>query len=42
LRQSLRDVSQEIDVALGELLRYGDRHPQGMLPANMIPVVATV
>ncbi len=41
LRQSLRDGSQEIDEALGELLRYGDRHPEGMLPANIIPVVAT-
>jgi MoaA/NifB/PqqE/SkfB family radical SAM enzyme len=41
LRQSLRAGSQEIDEALGELLRYGDRHPQGMLPANIIPLVAT-
>jgi MoaA/NifB/PqqE/SkfB family radical SAM enzyme len=41
LRQSLRAGSQEIDVALGELLRYGDRHPQGMLAANILPVVAT-
>jgi MoaA/NifB/PqqE/SkfB family radical SAM enzyme len=41
MRQSLRTVSHEIDVALGELLKYGDRHPQGMLAANMIPVVAT-
>lgn len=41
LTQSLRSVSQEIDVALGELLRYGDRHPEGMISANMIPIVAT-
>jgi MoaA/NifB/PqqE/SkfB family radical SAM enzyme len=41
LRQSLRAGSQEIDDALGELLRYGDRHPGGMLPAHIIPVVAT-
>ncbi len=41
LKQSLRSVSQEIDVALGELLRYGDRHPEGMISANIIPVVAT-
>ena len=41
LRQSLLAGSQEIDIALGELLRYGDRHPQGMLAANMIPIVAT-
>jgi MoaA/NifB/PqqE/SkfB family radical SAM enzyme len=41
LRQSLREGSQEIDEALGELLKYGDRHPEGMLPANIIPVVAT-
>ena len=31
----------DIDEALGELLRYGDHHPEGMLPANIIPVVAT-
>ena len=41
LRQSLRAGSQEIDDALGALLRYGDNHPQGMLAPNMIPVVAT-
>jgi MoaA/NifB/PqqE/SkfB family radical SAM enzyme len=41
LRQSLREGSQEIDEALGKLLQYGDRHPEGMLPANIIPVVAT-
>jgi MoaA/NifB/PqqE/SkfB family radical SAM enzyme len=41
LRDSLRQGSQEIDTALGELLRYGDNHPDGMLPANLIPVVAT-
>jgi MoaA/NifB/PqqE/SkfB family radical SAM enzyme len=41
LKQSLRGVSQEIDVALGELLRYGDRHPEGMISAHIIPVVAT-
>ena len=41
LKRSLRKGSQEIDEALGELLKYGDRHPEGMLPANLIPVVAT-
>ena len=41
LKQSLRKVSQEIDVALGELLSYGERHPEGVIPANIIPVVAT-
>lgn len=41
LKQSLRSVSKEIDEALGELLRYGDRHAEGMIPANIIPVVAT-
>lgn len=41
LRQSLRAGSREIDEALGELLRYGDQHPEGMLPADIIPVVAT-
>jgi MoaA/NifB/PqqE/SkfB family radical SAM enzyme len=41
LRQSLRKGSREIDEALGELLRYGDKHPDGVLPADIIPVVAT-
>ena len=41
LRQSLRSTSREIDVALGELLRYGDNHPEGMITADIIPVVAT-
>ena len=42
LRQSLRDGSVEIDIALGRLLDYGDAHPEGMLPApDIIPVVAT-
>ena len=41
LRQSLRQVSQDIDQALGNLLRYGDNHPEGMLPSDQIPVVAT-
>jgi MoaA/NifB/PqqE/SkfB family radical SAM enzyme len=41
LTQSLRSVSQDIDEALGELLRYGDQHPEGVIPANIIPVVAT-
>lgn len=41
LRQSLRDVSDDIDVALGELLKYGDNHPDGMLDANLIPAVST-
>lgn len=41
LRQSLRSVSQDIDVALGELIRYGDSHPEGVIPATNIPVVVT-
>ncbi|CAA0091220.1 Coenzyme PQQ synthesis protein E [Halioglobus japonicus] len=41
LRQSLRKVSKDIDEALGELLRYGDAHPEGMIAADIIPVVAT-
>jgi MoaA/NifB/PqqE/SkfB family radical SAM enzyme len=41
LRQSLRAGSQEIDDALDELLKYGDRHPEGILPANIIPLVTT-
>jgi MoaA/NifB/PqqE/SkfB family radical SAM enzyme len=41
LRKSLRKVSKDIDEALGELLRYGDAHPEGMIAANVIPVVAT-
>lgn len=42
LRQSLRDGSMEIDTALGRLHDYGDRHPDGILPAtDIIPVVAT-
>ena len=41
LRQSLRAGSQEIDDALDELLKYGDRHPDGILPANIIPLVTT-
>jgi MoaA/NifB/PqqE/SkfB family radical SAM enzyme len=41
LRQSLRAGSQEIEEALGELIKYGDQHPQGILPGNIIPVVAT-
>jgi MoaA/NifB/PqqE/SkfB family radical SAM enzyme len=41
LRQSLRSTSREIDAALGELLRYGDNHPEGMITADIIPVVAT-
>lgn len=41
LRQSLRQGSREIDTALGALLRYGDNHPEGMLSADLIPVVAT-
>jgi len=40
LRRSLRAGSREIDEALGELLKYGDNHPEGMLPADIIPVVA--
>jgi MoaA/NifB/PqqE/SkfB family radical SAM enzyme len=40
LKQSLRSVSQEIDVALGELMRYGDRHPEGMISSNIIPAIA--
>jgi len=41
LSQSLRAGSQEIDDALDELLKYGDRHPEGILPANIIPLVTT-
>ena len=43
LRQSLIAGSEEINVALGELLAYGDRHPEGMLAADvdLIPVVST-
>ena len=41
LRQSLRDVSQDIDTALGFLLDYGDRHPDGMPPSAIIPAVVT-
>lgn len=41
LTQSLRSVSKDIDVALGDLLRYGDNHPEGMVAADIIPVVAT-
>jgi len=41
LRQSLRQVSKDIDEALGHLIRYGDEHPDGMLSADLIPTVAT-
>ena len=41
LRKSLRKDSRDIDVALGKLLEYGDRHPDGMLPADIIPAIAT-
>lgn len=42
LRASLRQGSLEIDIALDRLLKYGDNHPDGMLPAtDIIPVVAT-
>jgi hypothetical protein len=41
LRESLRKDSRDIDVALGKLLEYGDRHPDGMLPTNIIPAIAT-
>ncbi|NQX89913.1 MAG: radical SAM protein [Halioglobus sp.] len=41
LRKSLRNGSREIDEALGRLLKYGDQHPEGILPADIIPVVAT-
>lgn len=41
LRESLRAGSREIDEALGRLLEYGDNHPEGMLAADIIPVVAT-
>lgn len=40
LRQSLRSVSKDIEVALGEILEYGDNHPDGVLSADLIPVVA--
>lgn len=41
LRQSLRKGSEEINEKLGDLLRYGDKHPDGMLAADIIPVIAT-
>lgn len=41
LRQSLREGSREIEEKLGELLDYGDRHPDGVLPADLIPTIAT-
>lgn len=41
LLKALREGSQEINLKLGELMDYGDRHPDGMLPSNVIPVVAT-
>ncbi|MCP4466310.1 MAG: radical SAM protein [Halieaceae bacterium] len=41
LRTSLRDTSEEIDEALGRLIKYGENHPDGMLPVDIIPVVAT-
>ena len=41
LRQALRKDSRDIDVALGEILKYGDHHPDGVLPVNIIPVVAS-
>ncbi|GAB5445131.1 radical SAM/SPASM domain-containing protein [Gymnodinialimonas sp.] len=43
LRQSLRDVSAEINDKLAELLDYGERHPGGILPVDteLIPVVVS-
>lgn len=41
LRKSLREGSQEINEKLGELLAYGDNHPDGVLDANLIPAIAT-
>jgi len=41
LRASLRETSDEINLKLGELLEYGESHPGGVLPANVIPVIAT-
>jgi hypothetical protein len=41
LREALRKDSRDIDVALGELIKYGDQHPDGMLPVKIIPIVAT-
>lgn len=43
LTRSLRAGSQEINLKLGELLEYGENHPEGVLPADadIIPVVAT-
>ena len=41
LRTSLRETSQEIDEALGRLIKYGENHPDGMLAVDIIPVVAT-
>ncbi len=43
LRKALIAGSAEINLKLGELLEYGERHPDGVLPADadIIPVVAT-
>lgn len=41
LRRSLREGSKEIDEKLGELIEYGERHPDGILPVDLIPIVAT-
>ena len=41
LEQSLLKVSRDIDVALGRLLDYGDKHPDGMLAADLIPAIST-
>ena len=43
LRDSLNAVSAEINDKLGALLRYGERHPEGLLPANadVIPALVT-
>lgn len=41
LRESLRAGSREINEKLGELLAYGDKHPDGLLDADIIPAIAT-
>ncbi len=43
LRQSLREVSSEINEKLKELIAYGEQHPDGILSidSDTIPVIAT-
>lgn len=41
LTPSQRSINQNIDDALDVLLRYSVHHPEGMIPASLIPIVAT-